>query len=104
MSQYNKDWYKAAFELFKRGGKKYELDGVYLWNVVSWDVQGIHPASSEYWGSGSYKDPAIIEWIKVRSVLIGTLLLETWLFLAGHDMTCEASQSIKHAYLLCKVL
>jgi len=35
-----------------------------LRNVVSWDVQGMHPASSEYWGGGSYKDPVVIEWIK----------------------------------------
>jgi hypothetical protein len=26
--------------------------------------QGIHPASSEYWGSGSYKNPTIMAWIK----------------------------------------
>ena len=31
--------YKAAFELFKRGGMKYPIDNVFLWNVVSWDVQ-----------------------------------------------------------------
>jgi hypothetical protein len=26
--------------------------------------QGIHPASSEYYGSGSYRDPVIMAWIK----------------------------------------
>ena len=55
MSQFNKDFYKSAFELFKRGGVNYDISNVFLWNCVSWDVQGIHPASSEYYGSGSYK-------------------------------------------------
>lgn len=31
ISEYNKDWYKAAFELFKRGGIQYDISGVYLW-------------------------------------------------------------------------
>jgi hypothetical protein len=30
---------QAAFELFRRGGINYKISNVYLWNVVSWDVQ-----------------------------------------------------------------
>jgi hypothetical protein len=65
ISQYNRDWYKAAMDLFRTGGLQYPISGVYLWNVVSWDVQGIHPASSE-WGNlnNSYRDTTIMEWIK----------------------------------------
>ena len=39
MQQYSRDWYQAAFKLFKRGGIHYKLSGAYLWNVVSWDAQ-----------------------------------------------------------------
>lgn len=46
---------QSAFELFKRGGINYDISNVFLWNCVSWDVQGVHPASSEYYGSGSFK-------------------------------------------------
>jgi len=33
IAAYNKDWYKAAFELFRRGGVQYDISGVYLWCV-----------------------------------------------------------------------
>lgn len=62
IKQYARDWYQAAFKLFKSGGINYKLDGVFLWNVVSWDVQGIHPASSS--GEGTFRDDLISSQIK----------------------------------------
>ncbi|KIZ04437.1 hypothetical protein MNEG_3525 [Monoraphidium neglectum] len=62
IQQYNRDWYQAAFKLLKNGGINYKLSGVFLWNVVSWDVQGIHPASSS--GEGTFKDEVISQQIR----------------------------------------
>jgi len=62
VQQYARDWYQSAFKLFKKGGIRYKISGVFLWNVVSWDVQGIHPASSS--GEGTFKDEIITQWIK----------------------------------------
>eukprot|EP00878_Enallax_costatus_P019655 GHUV01020738.1.p1 GENE.GHUV01020738.1~~GHUV01020738.1.p1 ORF type:complete len:247 (+),score=45.06 GHUV01020738.1:1913-2653(+) len=39
-------YYDSALKVLQSGGVKYRVDGAYLWNVGSWDVQGIHPSSS----------------------------------------------------------
>ena len=59
---YARDWWGAALRLLKRGGLRYRVDGAFLWNVVSWDVQGIHPASTS--GEGSFRDDVIAGWIR----------------------------------------
>jgi hypothetical protein len=66
--EYQRDFYKAAFKLFRAGGIKHKLSGAYLWNVVSWDVQGLHPASSS--GEGTYKDDVITGWIKEHNLAV----------------------------------
>jgi hypothetical protein len=58
----------TAFKLFKLGGIKYKISGVFLWNVVSWDVQGIHPASSS--GEGTFRDDVISGWIKEHNAAV----------------------------------
>lgn len=59
-------YYAKAMELFRAGGDQFKIDGVFLWNVVSWDVQGIHPASGRYGGGPeeTYADRAIMQWVK----------------------------------------
>jgi hypothetical protein len=39
-------FYQAALTLLKRGGGKWPVHHAYIWNCVSWDVQGIHTASA----------------------------------------------------------
>lgn len=43
---------------------------MFLWNVVSWDVQGIHPASSS--GEGTFKDDVITGWIKEHNAWVAS--------------------------------
>ena len=43
---------------------------MFLWNVVSWDVQGIHPASSS--GEGTFKDDVVTQWIKEHNAWVAT--------------------------------
>lgn len=59
-------YYTKAMELFRMGGDQFKIDGVFLWNVVSWDVQGIHPASGKYGGTPeeTYADKTIMGWVK----------------------------------------
>jgi hypothetical protein len=59
-------YYSKAMELFRKGGEQFKIDGVFLWNVVSWDVQGIHPASGRYGGGPeeTYADRTIMQWIR----------------------------------------
>lgn len=40
------DWYKAALRLLRAGGAQWPVHHSYVWNCVSWDVQGIHTASA----------------------------------------------------------
>jgi len=39
-------FYQAALRLLKQGGGKWPVHHSYIWNCVSWDVQGIHTASA----------------------------------------------------------
>ena len=43
-------------------GCEYRVDGIFLWNDASWDVQGIYPESSS--GDGSYRDPVVVAMIE----------------------------------------
>lgn len=45
---YAQKYYGAALQVLSTGGLKYKVDAAYLWNVGSWDVQGIHTASAKY--------------------------------------------------------
>ena len=38
-------------------GCQYRIDGVYLWNSASWDIQAIYPESTST--EGSYLDPTL---------------------------------------------
>jgi hypothetical protein len=40
------NFYQAALRLLKQGGGKWPVHHSYIWNCVSWDVQGIHTASA----------------------------------------------------------
>eukprot|EP00877_Chromochloris_zofingiensis_P008388 jgi/Chrzof1/3802/Cz13g09110.t1 len=62
LRDYMRNFYVQALKLLAKGGGKYPISGVYLWNVVSWDVQGLHPASSSK--EGSYADPVVTAAIK----------------------------------------
>ncbi|KAI8465372.1 MAG: hypothetical protein J3K34DRAFT_525428 [Monoraphidium minutum] len=52
-------YYDAALDWLAKGtGPTYYISGVFAWNLVSWDVQGIHPLS--YDGNGeSFKDQVV---------------------------------------------
>jgi hypothetical protein len=49
---YMQAYYAAALQWLQRGavGAKWRVKGVFAWNLVSWDVQGVHPLS--YAGDG----------------------------------------------------
>ena len=38
-------------------GCKYRIDGLYLWNSASWDIQAIYPESTS--SEGSYYDATL---------------------------------------------
>ena len=40
---------------------QYAINGIFLWNCGSWDVQGVHPSS--FASDGSYYDPAVVSMI-----------------------------------------
>jgi hypothetical protein len=44
--EYLKKYYAAALQLLAAGGGKYHVHGAYMWNVASWDVQGIHTSAA----------------------------------------------------------
>jgi hypothetical protein len=46
VKEYVIKWYKAALSLLKAGGAEFPVHHSYIWNCVSWDVQGIHTASA----------------------------------------------------------
>ena len=62
MQEYRRRYHAAALKVLAQGGLRYPTSGAFLWSIVSWDVQGIHPASSSR--NGSFADPVIIEMIK----------------------------------------
>jgi hypothetical protein len=46
---YLRSYYKTALDVLSKGGVGgYKVDAAYIWNVGSWDVQGIHTASAEW--------------------------------------------------------
>jgi hypothetical protein len=46
---YLRSYYKTALDVLSKGGVGgYKVDAAYIWNVNSWDVQGIHTASAEW--------------------------------------------------------
>lgn len=74
-SQGEDPWQKTAFRDYRRqlydimsrwgaqgGGPLYRVDGIYLWNVGTWDIHGVHP--SAYNSQGSFGDPTIRQTIK----------------------------------------
>jgi hypothetical protein len=68
-------WQRTAFRDYRRqlydimsrwgaqgGGPIYRVDGIYLWNVGTWDIHGVHP--SAYNSQGSFGDSVIRQTIK----------------------------------------
>jgi hypothetical protein len=52
MRAYVNKYYKAAIKLLNMGGVKYRVDGMYLWNLVSWDVQVGRGGGRGWWVRG----------------------------------------------------
>eukprot|EP00879_Flechtneria_rotunda_P011154 GHRR01011652.1.p1 GENE.GHRR01011652.1~~GHRR01011652.1.p1 ORF type:complete len:217 (+),score=63.36 GHRR01011652.1:641-1291(+) len=46
VKQFVINYYKAALKVLKAGGGQFPVHQSYIWNCVSWDVQGIHTASA----------------------------------------------------------
>jgi hypothetical protein len=79
MASFLKSFYSALARFAAARGTcprcKWAIDGVFLWNCGSWDVQGVHPSSwagddparaAEAAGPGrptSYRDPAVVSMI-----------------------------------------
>lgn len=47
-------------------GCEYRVDGIFIWNDASWDIQGIYPESTVE-GVGSYRDPAVVSMIEAHN-------------------------------------
>jgi hypothetical protein len=62
---YAKKYHQAALALLADGGQRFRVDGAYLWSLVSWDVEGIHPASSS--SEGSYAQPEVAALIRAHN-------------------------------------
>lgn len=60
---FRRRFYEATSEWLQKSETfTYRVDGLFLWNLVSWDVQGIHPASSSE--EGTFSDDLIIALIQ----------------------------------------
>ncbi|GAB4813506.1 hypothetical protein N2152v2_000552 [Parachlorella kessleri] len=70
---YDRRFYNATSQYLLQGGCAYKntVGAVHLWNLPSWDVQGIYPISTT--SEGSYRDPAIVDLInKHNAIAFGT--------------------------------
>jgi len=47
-------YYDLTVQYAKRGGVNYPVSAIFLWNIISYDVLGIHPLSTT--NQGSYRD------------------------------------------------
>lgn len=45
---YLRSYYAAALRVLSSGGVRVRVDAAYIWNVASWDVQGVHTASAKW--------------------------------------------------------
>ncbi|KAF8071087.1 UBP4 [Scenedesmus sp. PABB004] len=52
--QFMQQYYQLTTEYAQRGGVNYPISAIFLWNIISYDVQGIHYFSSS--DQGSYRD------------------------------------------------
>ena len=49
-------------------GCQYRVDGIFIWNDASWDVEAIYPESSS--SEGSYRDPVIVAAIEAHNAAV----------------------------------
>lgn len=54
---YMQQYYQLTTEYAKRGGVAYPVSAIFLWNIISYDVLGIHYFSSS--NQGSYRDDTV---------------------------------------------
>jgi hypothetical protein len=61
------DYYRATLAWLRRGtGPAWKVYGVFAWNLVSWDVQGVHPLS--FAGDGqSFRQPSVVAMIAAHN-------------------------------------
>lgn len=45
------------------------MDGIFIWNDASWDVQGVYPESTTE-GQGSYRDPVVVAMIEAHNAAV----------------------------------
>lgn len=55
--QFMQNYYQLTTEYAKRGGVNYPVNAIFLWNIISYDVLGIHYFSSS--NEGSYRDNTV---------------------------------------------
>lgn len=55
--QFMQQYYQLTTEYAMRGGVNYPINAIFLWNIISYDVQGIHYMSSS--NEGSYRDQTV---------------------------------------------
>lgn len=65
LRDYRRRFHSAALQVLSKGAIQYPVSHAFLWNIVSWDAQGIHPASSS--SEGTYADPVITAAIKAHN-------------------------------------
>lgn len=61
-------WGRASVFFSKAGTWYYPVDAVFIWNLASWDIQGIYPESSS--ADGSYRDAKVCALIKQHNELM----------------------------------
>lgn len=55
-------WEAAALWLARKGGPTWRVDHVFMWNLNSWDLLGVHMESTTK--EGSYRDEAVYRTIR----------------------------------------
>jgi len=59
--QFMQNYYQLTTEYAKRGGVNYPVSAIYMWNIISYDVLGVHYFSSS--NQGSYRDNTVVSMI-----------------------------------------
>lgn len=81
-----RDWLRTFYRvsttwLATGTGPTWYIDGIFLWNLASWDVQGVHPLS--YSGDGgTFKDNEVVRIISNHNNLVrldqGVSSISSW--------------------------
>lgn len=70
---YMRSWWGSSCSwLALGGGPNYRVDAAFVWNLASWDVQGLHPSSTNK--EGSYRDDVVVDKLRDHNTAVRKIL------------------------------